>query len=267
MTINDLDKPNFIQYKEFIYKKRQRILLKYFDTKEIQAMKSDGYPCKWLFGEKKFTRPNVRFHDSDIRYSARLLRIPIDFDCVMTVVLEKDLTTTGIFRISTNYVQLEEVEAELLRLVAMNLARDDLLDYLRKYDIVLLTTLFSRLFTHYNTTLFPKRLLKIAIKANNIEDEEDKYSILKVILLSFPFTKRTMFESVAKFIKTVSEANVEGDSSNSRSMTVNGVCKVLAPRIFISNNDKLQIQDLFECIEMLDYVFAHMPNIIEIDDF
>lgn len=265
LTINDLDKNSFVEYRTKVLDKMMPILQKYFDKKAIQSFNPRDYWFAFMKKDDKFKRSQGKSFDSVIRYSTRKQKIPLDFDCVMTVVLEKDMTTIGIFRISTNYILLDEVENELFRLIELNITRDEILEYLRKFDIILLTTLFSRLFTHYNTPLFPNNLMKIALRTNDIQEERDKFKVFKLIITAFPYSKRTMFESVGKFIKTVSDINIAADQSKSKSMTLNGCCKVLAPRIFITFKENVKIEILFKYIEILDYIFGNMPAVMELE--
>ncbi|KAM0676172.1 hypothetical protein GVAV_000135 [Gurleya vavrai] len=265
-TINDLTKQEYITYRKRVLKHYSKILEKHLSYSERNKL---SFKSKFflysLFQENKFMREKGITTETDVKFSNNNLKIPIEFDVLMTAILSKNLRTVGIFRISANFAELNKIEKEFLVLIENNVIRNDLLNFLMQKDIITLCNLFTRTFNIFPTTLFPKALIDISLELFKIDTEEERTVIMRIIMLAFHFPNRQLFESIAKFSKKISEENCKGDVFLTKSMTLNAVCKVLAPKIFLCKNEIMNPLLLSQHVNLLEYFFENMEAIIRVE--
>lgn len=265
-TINDVEKSNYVEFKKNLINQHMMILRKYLNYFEISKLKSGFFT--WIgkkFTCKKFRKTKGTVVETNIRYGEKKLEIPLEFDTLMSAILSKDLTIPGLFRVSAPFAKLNEVELSLLKMFDSSELRNTIMEFLVQYDVVLLCNLFSRMFCHFNTTLFPREFLDISIKMSQITNAQDQYICFKVLLAAFPYAKRTLFESVGKFVKLVSEEHIKFDEKHIKTMNLNGICKVLTPKIFLNKDEKMDPARMIEYVKILDFIYENMENIIQID--
>ncbi|KAM0687237.1 hypothetical protein COBT_001525 [Conglomerata obtusa] len=265
-TINDLDKDTFIEYKKKVFKHYKPILYKHLTFSERRKIQNHGYfTICYLFAKTKFMRNNSRTIKTEIKYSCEPITIPLEFDTIMTAILQKDLKTTGIFRISANYSEINVAEQKFIELLDNKNTRQDIIDYLISLDIILLCNLFTRIFNMFSTTLFPKSLINISLILYDIDSEEERAVLMRIVMLSFHHVNRMLFESIGKFAKDLSTENCREDLHLTKSMTLNAVCKVLAPKIFLCKNEIINPQLISKHVNLLDYFFENMLQILRVD--
>ncbi|KAM0678360.1 hypothetical protein BDAP_001074 [Binucleata daphniae] len=183
----------------------------------------------------------------------------------MECILRKDLNTKGIFRISANYNELNTTESRFIKMFVEKKTKTDLIDYLMTKDVILLCNLFTRVFKFFSTTLFPQSLIDLALTCFEIEAEEDRVVMMRMIILGFHYHNRQLFESISKFAYIISEQNCKNDFYLTQSMTLNSICKVLAPKIFIKRNKMVDPYKLCNYVDLLEYLFENMEAILQID--
>lgn len=265
-TINNISKSDYPAFKERVIKTHYKTLKKYLNYFEIYKLKTGFFI--WLrkkIYDNKFRKMEGITIGTEIKYGCKNIEIPIEFDTVMNAILKKDLTVPGLFRISATYSLLNSVEVETLKMFKEMRSTEYVTEFLMKYDSILLTNLFTRLINHFDSTLFPREFLEIALKVYKIEDENDRKICFKVLMVAFPYAKRCMFESIGKFVNTVSEENTKFDEKHVKTMNLNGICKVIAPKLFLLKSEVIDPFKIHDYVGILDYIYDSMPEIIEID--
>lgn len=264
-TINDLEPTTFKLYKTAYLQRHQKLLKQFFTSSEIGIIKkSFCYRLFSFFCPQKFESElsNI-LEETQIKYSNKLY-IPEEFSILMKAIQAKDLSITGIFRISADFQRVNEVEQKYITMVKNNDKSIERL--LINEDVFLLTALFTRVFKHFKGTLLPKNYLNPCVKAHLVQDETIKVKLLQSIFLGLNYENRALFESIGKFVRICSDNQTKNNGEHLKTMNLDGIVTVIAPKVLCAHGEKIDDLDFFKCcVDMLIFVFENIERILTID--
>ncbi|EJW04274.1 hypothetical protein EDEG_01456 [Edhazardia aedis USNM 41457] len=262
--VNDLDSKEFEEYRRFCFEKNKEYLNEYCCFSErVTIHYNQGFSC--FFKPKNFTRENIQDYPTELKFSSTRILIPIEFDAIMTALLQKNIGQRGIFRVSQSKKDLDEIFIKTQHMINENCSRNEFLSEYLKHNEFLLAQTFTRMFSLYENTLFPHNLRSAAIKFDSIRFEDIKSRCYKTLFVSLPRRNRFLIESICFFLIKIVDQRVLCENSTEKKNEMKQIVTCIAPRIFLVKSEQIPSLEIFKLINILQYIITNIESIIAID--
>ncbi|KRH92377.1 putative Rho GTPase-activating protein domain, Rho GTPase activation protein [Pseudoloma neurophilia] len=254
-SINDIHTPAFDAYKECFIKNNIIVIKKYVSfTKRSTIFLRNILNTKFFNFNGTFFKKNVSFSYTRIRLGKFKNLIPFEINCIMESILTKELNISGLFRQSTTIQNLNDCHLTVNQ--SKTLSKLECINNLLKFDLITLTSVYKQLYDQYPMSLVPKWLVYEFIKVSDISDINEKNIMLKYLIYNLPKANRNLLDSITAFFAMIQHL-IENTDNSPVNMDMHGFAVVMMPKIFLKNNNKLELTEINKLIDILEYIFIN----------
>jgi len=150
-SINQLDITKFKRYRLRHYQ-RLSIQIPVFNTCDKCILTDSNSVYTYIFSPSPIYGKGTIFSYTRLKLSGRAVLIPKSFDVIMEAILLKDLRVTGLFRKPSAASLVKECKS--FTLSNLTATKSTLIDGLRRFDELTLTTVFKIMFDEFQL-IFP----------------------------------------------------------------------------------------------------------------
>lgn len=262
ITINDMleDEQSRIKI-EFINSHRE-ILSKYIACMEISTLKQS------LLGRtfRKLHEIKISEYDmmpSHFRFSEHHLLVPATLHLASELLIGDSFEKTQIFRVNSTKQKIEDLAELIRKIAAAELSRQQGMARLNaNFDVIDIAAVYKFLFSAFEHPVIPQQMVEMAVKMEQIQNEDDKMVCTKAFILSLPYTNRKILENCVYVCAKVTSKLKKTDTS--KKLNLAGLAVIMMPNLIrpqFSEPDWMGIKQLssFTC-----YVFENFKDLIKI---
>lgn len=264
-SILTLTPKEYSQYYDNFIKKNNDIIRKHINYLDFMYIRKPSI-TRLCFENGSFINSFSYYTLTNIKCSKGDVYIPIEYHILMKAILSKSIHIAGFLRKPAPIQKLNDVYNILIVLIINRIDPDDIYEIIEHYDVLLLGSLFKKLFTHNKSYLIPNSYHNIIIMINNMEEGNDKHVISKFVIFSLPLYAIMFFDSLRRFLTVVLEKINEHDDTAKLNVDFKGVLKILLPNFCNLGVNNYTIDQIKNLLNGMDYIYSNSAKFVSLED-
>lgn len=215
----------------------------------------------WKYNEIRVE--NTKSVLSCYRFSKKMVKIPNTMEIITDLLLKTEIDISGIFRINSTAERITSVVNIMSQICDNTLSKEKgELQIRENFDVVDLSETYKAEYKLLNTSVIPTQMQKIAIKINDIKDDEDKKTCTAAFLYGLPQTNRNILESCV-FVCKIIEKKLDLINSKEK-LNMAGLAAVMMPNLVRPDMNTLDYDALAHLSEFIRYIFENFEELAKL---
>ncbi|ELA41358.1 uncharacterized protein VICG_01599 [Vittaforma corneae ATCC 50505] len=218
----------------------------------------------WVF--RRLSTIRVSEYDmrpSHFRFSEHHLLIPGILHLASELLLGDTLEKTQIFRVNSTRQKIIDLMELLRRISASELSKQQGMTRLRAaFDVIDIAAVYKFLFSTFEDPVIPRQMIDIAIKIEQIQDEDDKMACTKAFIWSLPYTNRKILENCVYVCAKTTSKLKKLDSS--KKLSLPGLAVIMMPNLIKPHLNEPNWMGIKHLSNFVCYIFEHFKELIKV---
>lgn len=261
-TMNDLAWKELCDARMEHIEKNRMVLLEYMGWIEMAFLKQS------FFGRIFMSIPEIKINECDrtlsnLRFSKNPISVPKILDFVSQLLVKNNLQVGGIFRVNSTKKRVETVIEIVKNIVDAKLPIRQGLDQLdRDFNIIDLAESYKALLKSLGSPIIPKKMIKMAIKVQKIENPDHKKTCVKAMIFSLPLSNRMVLENCI-YVNSKISAKLRTIEAQDK-MNLEGLAIVMMPSLIHPGAPDVYYADIKGLSDFVCYVFENFEDLLKV---
>lgn len=203
---------------------------------------------------------------SNLSFSENPLEIPSNLHIIGEIILEKDFSQKGIFRINSTRARVRAAKTLLYDIMEKRIEIEKGKELFHKnFDLIDAAETYKQLLRGFNSTIISESYIPIILKIEKILDPEEKMICTRALIYSLPFLNRKILENHIYICYSIIE-KIQSQGHPDEQMDIAGISSVMMPNIILKSKQNIAISEVLILVPFTKYLFLEFKNLIKVSE-